>query len=398
MINPFFSFFSFGLFAICLYFLGFSNIYNGLELETITYVTIALLVNILMGFFVTPKIKKMKINIRKYEGKPLSKLVMFFFIFLVVIDFLYAGTIPVLRVFYPLSKASNGVGFIPLLHVILVIFSVFITQYAMHLFLIRKSRHLLFFAFLVGVVYPLLLVGRGMLFINLFASFLTLLFYVDFKVKFKTLFKVSASILALAFLFGKVGEIRSSNSATADSLDSSQPLISQISQPSESFTWLGLNPNLLWPYIYIVSPLGNFDNLVSTRDNFDRDIEEYFVSNYVPNFLQSYMSDEDLAKDKSDLVVDIFNTYGAFGSSFQQFGWIGVSIYFFFVLMVIFTLISLSSSNISSAIIIQFLCVGHTLSWFSNLYVKEIVIGPIIIGVFLLFYSNFLSLMNNYRK
>jgi hypothetical protein len=36
---------------------------------------------------------------------------------------------------------------------------------------------------------------------------------------------------------------------------------------------------------------------------------------------------------------------------------------------------------------IQFLIVGHAFSWFSNLYVKEIVIGPVIIGLLGLLYS-----------
>jgi hypothetical protein len=390
MKNPFLLFVMFGLCTIILYSLGFSELYQELSIETITYLVVILLLNLVLGVAISSKIRRLTKAIRQVKPKLIPRPLIYCFLCLIFIDFMYAGIIPVFEIFNPYFSVDSNIKFIPMIHTILVIFSVFITQYFIHCFFLSKNRNFLLLAICFGLVYPLLLVGRGILFVNIFASFIAILFHFDIKFRLKTFGITAVLILLLALIFGKIGEIRSSNSQVAQSLNSSQTLIAQISQPSDTFYELGLNTNFLWPYIYVTSPLGNLDNLFKHRKSFERNTYNYIVTNYTPNFLQKYMLDETVGKDKSNLVVDVFNTYGAFGKSYQQYGWLGLIIYFSYVCIVNFLLVYFSKPLLSNVIMIQFIAVGHTFSWFSNLYVKEIIIGPVMIGmIFLIVYFVF---------
>jgi hypothetical protein len=238
----------------------------------------------------------------------------------------------------------------------------------------------------IGVIYPILLGGRGVLFVNIAASMLAYFIIRRKQINFSLIAKLLLAVSILGFVFGLLGEVRSTNSKARKATDLSQTLIAQIAKPTERFEAMGVNPNFLWPYIYVVSPLGNLDNLFTSRKVFEKDLKIYFVSNYLPNFLQKYFVEEKIKKDKSNLVVDVFNTYTAFGKPFQQLHWLGVSLYFIFILFTIFTLSLIARPEPSSIIMPQFLTVGHILSWFSNLYVKEIVIGPVLVGMTVLLY------------
>ncbi|TKF69495.1 oligosaccharide repeat unit polymerase [Vibrio sp. F13] len=387
MKNPFLGFVVFGFCVLVLYSIGLSDLYPQLTLSTILFLLVMLSINTLFFLLTNNKICRLSRDIRLIQVRDVPIYVIVGLSILITIDFLYAGSIPAFDVFRESFNRRIKVEFIPVLHIALVVISIFLSQYSIHLYFLRKRRLYIYIVICFGVIYPLLLAGRGILFVNILAGIIAILFHVDIKLKASKLLKYLVLLFFLSYSFGKLGEVRSTNIRLGSSFDSDTNVIEQISQPSDLYYSLGLNHNLLWPYIYIISPLGNFDNMVNDEINFDSDVAYYISSNFVPEFLHKYIGTV-REKDKSNLVVDYFNTYTAFGMPYQQLGWIGVYIYSIFTSLLFYFLISISSCRLSSIIMVQFISVGHVFSWFSNLYIKEIVVGPILIGFFILFISS----------
>jgi hypothetical protein len=392
MINPFFIFCLSGISMLLIYLFGWSEIYSSLSFVTFLTFSFALGVDILLGLSLQPKLSKLFFDYRQeIKVKKIPIILIFIFFGFIVLDFLYAGQIPILNIISGGPSAGENVKYLPVLHTFIVLFSVFLAQYVFHYYIKSKSLTSFLLFLSLAFIYPLLLGGRGILFVNIAATLVGFIILKGVRFNFTSLLKLFALVGVLGFIFGILGEIRSTNSKVRQSSDLSQTLIYQIAKPTSRFEQTGIDPNFLWPYIYVVSPLGNLDNLLNTRKEYDYDLQSYFVSNYFPNFIQKYLIDEKVTKDKSNLVVDMFNTYTAFGKSFQQFGWLGLSLYFLFVHLVIFSCCVIARAEASSIIMIQFLTVGHALAWFSNLYVKEVVIGPVLIGLIILLYKKLLN-------
>lgn len=371
--------------VICLYTFGWSNLYKGLSLETQVTLLSFIIINLIFGLASHNRIKKILFYYRKQEPSKVNLSIKLAFLFaLIFVDFLYAGTLPVANVFIP---SSEQVKFIPVIHTLLVIISVYLSQLFFHYYLKSSdSKALVLFCFL-GVLYPILLGGRGILFVNIFGFILG--YYIIKGVPFKllSLVKLLVVVVLLSFLFGVLGEIRSMNSKVKESNGGAKSLIYSISAPSKAFDSTGLNENFLWPYIYLVSPLGNLNHLIDSKVHFENDTAHYLLENYIPNFIQKQIQIQEIKKNKSNLVVDIFNTYTAYGAAYQQYSWLGIFLYFTFVQSIIFILVYFVKSNVVSVVLLQFLVLGHGLSWFSNLYVKEIIVGPIIISFLVLVYG-----------
>jgi oligosaccharide repeat unit polymerase len=373
MFNPFIMFVFVAALVLGVYQLSWSDLYLEISGTTSIYLISLIAFNLILGMSIKNKFNVITGNL-VYKKPRLSLLFSLALLCLILFDFYWSGEIPLISKYLGLSYKEAR--FLPAIHVLIVIFSVLLSQYLFLKYLVGGGRMLLLIFIFFAVIYPMLIVGRGLLFVNIISASLGY-FLVKKRSSRSYIFSIIFIVLML-FIFGVLGELRSEGSSKKNKTQPSGNIIYEIASPSSKFDSAGLSEYFLWPYIYIVSPLGNFNNLVDTRYEFNQDFYRYLVVNYSPNFVQKYLL-ENLSKDKSDLVVDVFNTYTAFGNSYQEFGWYGVFLYVIGVHLFIYFLILFSKPGLLSIVMIELLTVGHMLSWFSNLYVKEIISGPILI-------------------
>ena len=179
--------------------------------------------------------------------------------------------------------------------------------------------------------------------------------------KLKKISVLSLFFLVLMLVFGGLGEFRSKESREYARAESrSTTVIEYLASPSDNFEKTGLNPNILWPYIYMVSPLYNLDSAISS---FSRPDDHRLLRSILPNFISERILS--LKKDKSSLVFNHFNTSTTYGGVILASGpLVGVLYHFGLVLFVL--CLGLLIKKYSFPAIGQFLVVFVILTVFSE--------------------------------
>jgi hypothetical protein len=191
------------------------------------------------------------------------------------------------------------------------------------------------------------------------------------------LLKLSSYAFVLLILFGVLGELRSSNSKYAErAVQNDTSLTTFIMRPTDKFTNMGAPDVVLWPWVYMVSPIKNLDSAFSeNRMNPKMDSVTRFI---LPNFIYSRLGVE---KDKSFLVVDTFNTSTIYGELAANFGLIGVFIGHF-ILCIYSLMLFHIAKKIRSKNLYNFTALIFILSLFSNVIGKELIFFTGVISVF----------------
>jgi hypothetical protein len=197
-----------------------------------------------------------------------------------------------------------------------------------------------------------------------------LLFVIGISYLAKNKNKIRIAVLAMCaiFVFGLMGEIRSSGSRNSGkALVRGDSVIAYLSEPTQSFYQLGLDDSILWFYIYSVSPIYNLNNaLIKPSTAFSYDL---LVKSISPNFVYSRIFD--IEKDKSFLVEDTFNTSTIYGETAYNSGMISAIFYHVFICMYVL-LISVVTRLQNSTAMNIFVSVFFVMSIFSGLIFKEI--------------------------
>lgn len=361
--NPFIIYSITFLSAMTLYLFNWSKIYPKLSIALILFLLITSTISLIIS------LKVSKSDKWSYEDAKVNKYIKYIFgvdIFLLVLDFLYAGDIPLLNLS---GKYLEFTG-IPSIHVIIYTFNIFLGVYLFHLFISTKRvSYLMMYGvtFIPGV----LLVSRGMIMNILIGSAIIVFMKFGNKISFykKNFVKIFLVALSVLFIFGVSGNLRN-NTINGSSDKFSSDYIMSVGKASQKFRNSIIPKEFFWGYIYISSPLANLQNTIT-----------YHNVNMTPENLKSFISDEitidfvgkrvfkDYKKDKKIPLISSSLTVSTFYSgAYYYMGWIGMSIMYIILIGGSYMYIKfLSKDNPFRIVGIAMLCNLVALCAFSNM-------------------------------
>lgn len=262
LFNPFMIFNMSLLVVLALASLQWSSYYRDLSFETLFFLLSLFSVNVLISVFFNFD------NSIKVSKKQQSKKLRLLLYFLYIINVLYSKEIALLNVVLGVGSYYKDIANIPTLFPIVISLNVFlIIDLFVRINNGDKRKNImtlvLLFSFLI------LNMGRG---IALMAA-LTCLFsyFIRYKfssISFKKLFKILLSFSIVMILFSIMGSVRSdSNEVRNQGNIKLLRSFTELVQPTQHFYNSGVSEMVLWPYVYAISPIYNFDNAVRINYN-----------------------------------------------------------------------------------------------------------------------------------
>ncbi|MQR01324.1 hypothetical protein [Glaciimonas soli] len=332
MKNPFIIYIGIFFFVIVTYQLGWSSIYPGLSLDILMFFAFTFFLSFTLSLIFSRNIK----NIKNYNPGRLPKWIFPLLLFLLIIDIAYTGVVPLWMVInrYEYSYLTFG---IPTLHVAIITFSgAFATiRFADYLYS-HKSRYL--FEAIVPIVFDILIVNRGAVLITL-VTFAFVLIIKRGKLGLKRTSIALVIALTVLYGFGLLGNIRSGAGG-----------IEEIGQPTPEFSDSEVPKSYFWTYIYLTSPLANFEKTLSDSTKINGSAMEFVTSEMTPDFISKRIFSLANIDDRIPIIQisPSLNASGLFARSYAYLGWFGpIFMFSFFSLFIIGYLLAIRKSAYS---------------------------------------------------
>jgi len=277
--NPFYIYPASFLLVFVIYCLGWSTLFPSLSFSVITFFLFTFAISIFIGFSVD--------TLRLIAYRPIDRNTISIkrFIFLIYlgygIEFLVFREIPLLT----LINGGGGIGYaefgIKVFHVVLATFNSFYLVYLFHLYLSKKKKSLLFY-YLMCYIPPILIVNRGMIIIGALTCFFVFLLSLKKNISFKKFILIGVLSLVILYAFGYFGNLRSANS--------DPDYIPKESAVTDSFLESNIPKEYYWTYLYLGSPLANFQNNVNITDEVDYNIVKLIVMECFPEIISKRLA------------------------------------------------------------------------------------------------------------
>lgn len=377
MTNPFLLYVVTFLLTVVIYQLGWSNLYPALSATMILFLSFTLIIGLV--FAIVHKYK-LKPPMRSAHVGPdaMAPLVTAIILALSLLQFAYDRDLPLLQVVSgsaPTHKAFVDDYGIPLLHPILLSFSSFFSVYLFHLFLSTQHRRNLFY--LILTVLPLILFfSRGSLALTLIACVFVYVFFSRRYTALRAVVLLAISVL-LAYIFGLSGSIRVADPA----------YILQIGGATTNFLTAPVPRDFFWSYLYITSPLANFQLHVDSTPphTIEHDFAAFLVFDVLPDFISRHVADlYHIEAPSSTLVSPALTARSAYARSYLLLGWYGPTLLFgYFLLLTIFLLYALNKRSRFFLTGLAFLNTLTVLLVFSNTLVFSGTVLPILYSMIL---------------
>lgn len=299
------------------YALGFSSINTTLAPEIVLFFISTIVLSYECGlinrkkfdFYVYP------LKVKKNKDTCVCAVLILYFVF----EFLRFGGIPMLAYFAGEAIYAGKGSFkgIKTLYPLVMTFTVFYSIYLFYIYVSLHKTKKKFF--LEALILSLILLGaghRGTFISNIFAMILISLSY--YKLSIKKIFIFTCYFIALLYLFGVAGNLRSGATWNDDSL------ISFVGGYGE--TWPKFLPDAFkWAYTYITSPLNNLNYNFCNNIHYDwlRLFEAFF-----PDFLAKRLFSGYTISGGAALVVEQLTVSTGYISTCLRGGLIGMYVMF----------------------------------------------------------------------
>lgn len=368
LINPFYLYiYAFG-FVLILYSLRWSVLLPDLSIGLIAFLLLTFIFSLMYGLHIQ-KCRK------TFFSNPLCIAVNYdrrvvFILILYVLEFLYAKRLPLLEL---LSVSENFIHFggIPTVHVLLVTYTVFFSTLLFHKLICSFNRKLLYDFLIISLLPPLLMINRGMLFTIFFACLFVYLFSLK-AFKRKILIYCIISISLALYLFSIIGSARIND-------DEDSTVFVAFTQPTDNFESLGISNMFLWPYMYIVSPIGNLQNCIDMYQP-TGSFSTFFWKCICPDFISKHFYE--FETDSLPLISPVFNVSTMYTNAYAQLGYLGMGILFVmqtFILYIIFLAFSVKKNPYYTTTV-SLACSVVVLNTFANMWTFSAISFPIIWG------------------
>lgn len=331
--NPFYIYVFGFLITFFIYSLGWSEIYPELTSEIKVFFIITFITFTFFGILVG----KLKL-IRKTPSLTSIKLISrCFYLTLIfyLIEFIYERDVPL----FALLSNRDGVDYrefgIPLLHGVLISFHSFLIAHTFVTYLSTKKRKLLAYNILLYLP-ALLIVNRSIIVLGILTSFFIYLHFVR-KVKIKTQIKIIILAIICLFLFGVIGNLRSGGYYFYDQ-----------SKATKEFIASPIPKEYYWTYIYVASPLANFQNTVNKAKVKEYDFKGFIFYENLPKIISNSLGETLEIKRREMVRIVPWLTVGTtYGRSYSYLGWLGPYLLFLLNLLIYILMLFLVPRNSS---------------------------------------------------
>lgn len=201
-----------------------------------------------------------------------------------VLDFLYESGIPIVQTIINPSYSYHDFTGIPTFHVILGTFNIFFSILMFNYYLTNKSRKKLF-QFIATLIPYILILNRGA-FMIVFSAMIFLFLMRLKSISFIAILKPFLVLGIVLYFFGVVGNVRQEQTK-----DDKEYLL-RVAGATDGFIDSGVPYEFYWSYIYLISPMGNLQNLVVMKeDTFDvNNVGLFTTTQLFPDFISKRMS------------------------------------------------------------------------------------------------------------
>lgn len=314
--NPFYLYVFTNFFVLFLYELGGSNLLPKLSFELIVFYCISSLLMFVIGYLSIHS--KLITSYKSIHETHNSSLVFFILVAGFFLEFINNGGIP-LFMFGDLDYDYTKFG-IKTFHPLLISFMSFYTVYLFHLYISTKNQKLLF-KIVVLSLFPILIMSRGTFLLNCSSMFIVYLMSIRF-IKLRNIFILMSILALLMYLFGMAGDLRTGGT----------DILVPIFDPSDGYISSNLPTELLWPYLYITSPLGNLQETINAGVAKNGGIGPFVIQSMLPDFVSKYFESNPNMLSR----IAPFLTVGTvYGNAYVNMGWFGILFTFMFLTAVI---------------------------------------------------------------
>ena len=242
-----------------------------------------------------------------------------------VLEFLYSSGIPIIQTIANPSYSYRDFTGIPTFHVILGTFNVFFSILMFNYYLTNKSKKKLF-QFIATLLPYILVLNRGA-FMIVFAAMIFLFLMRLKSISFRAILKPFLLLGIVLYFFGVIGNVRQEQTK-----DDKEYLL-RVAGATDSFIYSGVPHEFYWSYIYLISPMGNLQNLVIMKeDTFDvNNIGLFTTTQLFPDFISKRISSllgyEDILESNESViyyVTPLLNAPTVYFASYFLLGTIGL--------------------------------------------------------------------------
>ena len=359
-------------FAALVYQLGWSQIYPPLSLEIATFLSITFAASLIL-FYVEYLTWREPLPIRSswWTRKRVLRTTVFIYL-IFFIELLHNGGVPIIMIFSGSEYDYRNFG-IPTLHVAIYGVYWFLCVHWFYLWLSSRQNFYLNCSLLLLSI-NLLIVNRGAFIQALLA--IVILFVLKKGIKPKTVTICLIGIAALVWIFGVIGDARMRSMG----IDPGFTILA-IGDASPRYPVDELGTGPFWFYLYISSPLANWQFNVTSGGGMRADWLFFFITEIMPDFIGKHFLSGWETRASPELIADALTVSSAFGPAYFLKGWAGASL--IYIVLVFYYLVSRfvfrGSEYFASGM--STLAVGAGLMAFENMLAFTGLIGPLLVAV-----------------
>ena len=312
-LNPLFVYSVIWTLVLLAYQLGWSRIYAPLNAGLLVFFVATIILSALLGipfqrWLNSRPSADSRITSPRYAGALTAAVVLGF-----AADFVYEGHVPFVDALAHTGFAYGDFKGIPVVHVLVVTASLFYAAALAHAWSrsTGRRRYILAAQILLIASLHVLMLSRQAVMLILFMW--ALMFLSSGRLSARRIAPTGAVALLTLYLFGGIGNMRYGLSFWDNSY------ITEISKVSDAYPDV-VPGQFLWAYIYVVSPLGNLNDLVGSLAPHHDWLGT--VINVVPDFISKRLFPE--FDPTTPLTVQYFNVSTGFASAWKFNGFVGL--------------------------------------------------------------------------
>ncbi|TLP80756.1 O-antigen polymerase [Maribacter sp. ACAM166] len=325
--NPFYIYVLGFALTFIVYTFNWSDIYPDLTVGMKLFFTITFISFFFVGIIVG-RLKLIGRTVSTTDHK-LIKICFYIISILYAVEFLFERDIPLIATLLGRSGISYREFGIPILHGILISFNSFLIAHSFAVYMFNRNKKILIYNLLLYVP-ALLIINRSIIMFGVITSVFIYLHYIG-KVKFKNKIKLILLALVGLFLFGFVGNLRSG-----------EEFIYTQSKVKKEFMESSIPKEYYWTYLYVASPLANFQNTVNKKYVEEYDLKGFLFYENLPRIISKNLG-EPLNIERKDLVriVPWLTVGTTYARSYSYLSWAGPYLLFVANLLIYFLILFL---------------------------------------------------------
>lgn len=326
MISPHLCYASAFSVALVMYSFGWSDLYPRLSISLLIF----LVVTIAIAVWCHRKRSRIVFKILTDEKLPAIGTTVFIYL-LWIVEFIYEGGIPLIKILFHLPYNYRNFG-VPSLHVFVVTFSSFFTIYLFHLFWSKRSP-LVLALYTINLIAAVLIYSRAMLYFNIAGSLFVYLISLN-TVSYRRVTLISLCTVPLFYVFGVLGSLRVSREAREPYNNEN---FMNTGNATESFRQSVIPKEFFWTYIYISSPLANLQLNINKHPGPHISPNSVFwtgIYEILPDFITKRIHKlRDTIPPKEFRINYSFNVSTIYSRAYSYSGWAGITLMALFIIV-----------------------------------------------------------------